>query len=166
MVFPIVTRRWIFIPYLDALNIERIAPRRRRNRGQTRRPRVIVIWISCIPQPDHCFHWSLRILIGSPNAVCCIQRTHDGTVGFPNNPISRPVECVGMELRHWRRNLGGNRVVVKSSDALPKPAGLYLVIESASELPVQFVKVIRQCHHIADDSGARCRLDNKFDTTE
>ena len=57
-------------------------------------------------------------------------------------------------------------MVVKSCDALPKPAGLYLVIESTSELPVQLVKVIGQGHHIADDSGAWCRLDNEFDTTE
>ena len=57
-------------------------------------------------------------------------------------------------------------MVVKPGDALPKPAGLYFVIESASELPVQLVEVIRQCHHIADDSGAWCRLNNKFDTTE
>ena len=57
-------------------------------------------------------------------------------------------------------------MVVKPSDALPKPAGLYLVVKSTSELPVQLVKVIRQCHHIADDSRAWCRLDDKLDTTE
>ena len=57
-------------------------------------------------------------------------------------------------------------MVVKPSDALPKPAGLYLIIESASELPVQLVEVIRQCHHIADNAGAWCCLDNKLDTTE
>ena len=57
-------------------------------------------------------------------------------------------------------------MVVKPSDALPKPAGLYLVVKGASKLPVQFVKVIRQCHHIADYSGTWCRLDNEFDTTE
>ena len=166
MPHPIVTCRWIVVPDLDALNIKRVASRRWWNWGQTRRPRVIVIGIPCIPQPDHCFHWGLRILIGSPDAVCCIQRTYNGAVGFPNNPVSRPVKCVGMELCHRRRNLGGNRVVVKPSDTLPKPAGLYLVIKGAWVLPVQLVKVIRQCHHIADNSGAWCRLDNKLDTTE
>ena len=166
MVPPIITRRWIFIPDFDALNIKRVAPRRRWNWCQTRRPGVIMIRISCIPQPDHCLHRGLRILIGSPHTICCIQRTHNGTVGFPNNPVSRPVECVGMELRHWRRNFGGNGMIVKPSDALSKPAGLYLVIESASELPVQLVEIIRQCHHIADNSGTWCRLDNEFDPTE
>ena len=57
-------------------------------------------------------------------------------------------------------------MVVKPSDALPKPASLHLVIKSTSELPVQLVKVIRQCHHIADNSGTWCRLDNELDTTE
>ena len=125
-----------------------------------------MIGIPCIPQPNHRFHWGLRILIGGPNTVGCIQCTYDGTVGFPNNPVSSPVKCVGVELCHGCRNLGGNRVIVKPGDALPKPAGLYLVIKSASELPVQLVKVIRQCHHIANNSGAWCRLNNKLDTTE
>ena len=57
-------------------------------------------------------------------------------------------------------------MVVKPCDALAKPAGLYLVIESASEFPVQFIKVIGQGHHIADNPGTWCRLDDKLDTTE
>ena len=166
MVTPFVTRRRIIIPYLDALYIKRVASRWWWNWGHTRRPRIISVGVPCIPQSNHRFHRCLRILIGRPNAVGCIQCTHDVTVSFPHSPFSRPVKCVGVKLCHRRRNLWGNRMIVKPSDAFPKPARLYLVIESASELPVQLVKVIGQCHHIANDPWAWCCLDDKLHPTE
>lgn len=166
MVYPIIARGRIIVPYFNTLDIERVASRWWWDWGHTRRPRIIMIGVPCIPQPNHRFHWCLRILIGRPNAVGCIQCTNDGTIIFPSNPFRRPVNCIGVKLSHRRRNLRGNRMIVKPGDTFPKPACLYFVIKSASELPVQLVEVIGQRHHIANDSWAWCCLDNKLHPTE
>ena len=139
MVGPIVTNRRIVVPNLDAHDIERITARWWWNRGHGRSPRIIMIRIPCVPKSDHQLHWGLRILIGRPNAIGGLQCANNGTIIFPNNPVRRPVKSVGVKLRHWGRNIGGNRMIVKPSDAFAKPPCLYLVIKTASKLPVQLV---------------------------
>ncbi len=57
-------------------------------------------------------------------------------------------------------------MIVKPGDAFPEPACLYLVVKSASEFSVQLIKIIGQCHHIADDAWAWRCLNNKLHPTE
>lgn len=166
LVGPIVTNRRIIIPNLDALDVERIATRWRWDGGDTRSPRIIMIGIPRIPKPDHQFHWGLRILIGRPNAIRCFQCTNNGAIIFPNHLVRRPVKSVGMKLCHRGRNFRGNRMIVKPGDAFSKPPCLYLVIKTTSKLPVQLVKVIGQCHHVANDSWSWCRLNDELHATK
>ena len=166
MVGPIVTCGRIVVPNLDALDVERVASFRRGDRGHTCGPRIIMVRIPRVPQAHHQFHWGLRILIGGPNAIRCLQCTDNCTVIFPNDPFRRPVKSVSMKLCHRCRDLRGNRMIVKPCDTFAEPTCLYLIIEAASEFPIQLVKVIRECHHITYNAWSWCRLNLKFHTTE
>ena len=166
MVDPIVTCGRIVVPNLDTFDIERVASFRRWDRGHTCGPRIIMVGIPCIPQAHHQLHWGLRILIGGPNAIGCLQGTDDCTIIFPNDPFRRPVKSVSMKLCHRCRNLWGNGMIVEPRDAFAEPSCLYFIIDAASEFPIQLVKVIGQCHHITDNSWSWCRLDHEFHTTE
>lgn len=163
---PIVTNRRIVIPNLDAHYIERITTRWRWDGCHPRSPRIIMIGIPCVPKPDHQFHWGLRILIGRPNAIGCLQCTNNGTIIFPNHPVRRPIKSVGVKLRHRGRNFWGDRVIIKPGDAFSKPPCLYLIIKTASKLPVQLVKIIGECHHVANDSWSWGRLNDKLYATK
>ena len=142
MVGPIVTCCRIAVPNPDALDIEGVATFRRWYRSHPRRPRIIVIGVSCIPEPHHCFHRRLGILVVGPNAVRCFQRTNSRAIVFPNDPFRRPVKRVSMELCHRRGNFWRNGMIIKPCDAFTKPTCLYFVLETSSKLPIELVKVI------------------------